>query len=128
LSHGASLGTAELVAFVSTADLDRGQRFYAETLGLELLERTPFAAVFRAPNATLRLTAVQRVLSAGYTVLGWRVDDVHEVLHGLQAGGVEPLRYGGLDQDADGVWRSPSGARIAWFEDPDGNVLSITEM
>jgi catechol 2,3-dioxygenase-like lactoylglutathione lyase family enzyme len=128
VSRSAPLGNAELVAFVSTADLDRAQDFYAATLGLELLDRTPFACVFRAPNATLRLTAVQRVLRAGYTVLGWRVDDVHEVVHRLQAGGVEPLRYAELDQDADGVWSSPSGARIAWFEDPDRNVLSITEV
>jgi catechol 2,3-dioxygenase-like lactoylglutathione lyase family enzyme len=124
---GAPLGAAELVAFVSTADADRAQRFYTDTLGLELVERTSFACVFRAPNATLRVTVVARVRRAGYTVLGWRVDDILKVVHRLQAGGVEPLRYVGLEQDEHGVWRSPSGARIAWFEDPDGNVLSITQ-
>jgi catechol 2,3-dioxygenase-like lactoylglutathione lyase family enzyme len=125
--EGAPLGAAELVAFVSTADAPRAQRFYEETLGLELAESTSFALVFRAPNATLRVTVVERVIRAGYTVLGWRVDDISEVLGRLVSGGVEPLRYGGLEQDEYGVWRSPSGARVAWFEDPDGNVLSITQ-
>ncbi len=128
MSHGAPLGDAELVAFVASADLDRAQRFYEGTLGLELLERTPFACVFRAPNATLRVTAVERGLRAGYTVLGWRVDDIRDVVRRLRAGGIELLRYEGLEQDTDGAWHSPGGARIAWFQDPDGNVLSITQL
>jgi catechol 2,3-dioxygenase-like lactoylglutathione lyase family enzyme len=126
-SVAALLGDAELVAFVSTEDAERARRFYEGTLGLELVERTSFACVYRAPNTTLRVTVVKRLVRADYTVLGWRVEDIIDVVQRLEAGGVEPLRYAGLGQDEHGVWRSPSGARIAWFADPDGNVLSVTQ-
>jgi hypothetical protein len=75
----------------------------------------------------LRLTAVAKVAHPGYTVLGWRVTNIRETVAGLEALGVEFTRFDGVEQDAMGVWRSPSGDRIAWFADPDGNVLSLTQ-
>jgi catechol 2,3-dioxygenase-like lactoylglutathione lyase family enzyme len=66
------------------------------------------------------------VAAAGYTVLGWQVPDIVDAVKRLRKAGVRFERYDGMGQDKLGVWQSPSGARIAWFKDPDGNTLSIT--
>jgi catechol 2,3-dioxygenase-like lactoylglutathione lyase family enzyme len=121
------LAGAELVAFVSATDPVRATRFYRDTLGLPLVEETPFACVFRTPNAELRVTLVKRLEPAPQTVIGWIVADLEASARELQAKGVTPLIYDGLEQDALGIWRSPSGARVLWFGDPDGNVLSLTQ-
>jgi catechol 2,3-dioxygenase-like lactoylglutathione lyase family enzyme len=121
------LGGHDLVAFVPTTHFERAKAFYGDVLGLPLVEQTEFACVFRARNATLRVTLVDRLEPAAHTVLGWAVPDLGAALADLAARGVQPARYAGLDQDERGVWRSPAGARIAWFRDPDGNVLSLTE-
>jgi len=121
------LGDAEVVAFVSTIDAERAKRFYGGVLGLPLTGETPFACEFAAPNAQLRVTIVDAITPAPYTVLGWRVPDIAALARRLAAEGVEPMRYDGLEQDELGIWRSPSGARVLWFEDPDGNVLSLTQ-
>jgi catechol 2,3-dioxygenase-like lactoylglutathione lyase family enzyme len=120
------LGEAELVAFVTTADAERATRFYGGVLGLPLRERSEFALEFAAPNARLRVAISAGVRPAPQTVLGWRVDDLDATARQLIERGVEPLRYENLQQDAAGIWRSPSGARVLWFADPDGNVLSLT--
>jgi catechol 2,3-dioxygenase-like lactoylglutathione lyase family enzyme len=121
------LGDAEVVAFVSTVEAERAKRFYGRVLGLTLTSESPFACVFAAPNAELRVTIVAALTAAPYTVLGWRVADLAALARRLAAEGVEPLRYDGLEQDELGIWRSPSGARVLWFHDPDGNVLSLTQ-
>ncbi len=121
------LAGAELVAFVSATDADCANRFYGELLGLSLVEQTPFACVFRAANAELRVTLVESLQPAPQTVLGWRVTDVDAAARELRARGATSLRYAGLEQDELGIWRSPSGALVVWFADPDGNVLSLTQ-
>jgi hypothetical protein len=75
----------------------------------------------------LRITAVPEVRRAGYTILGWNVTDIAAVVQGLASRGVVFLRYEGMDQDSDGVWTAPDGAKVAWFADPDGNTLSLTQ-
>lgn len=126
-ARGGPLESAEIVAFVGTTDLDRAQAFYGGALGLERTEASGFANAYAGGGATLRVTRVDRLVPAAYTVLGWRVPDVHAALGALAARGVTARRFSSLEQDADGVWTSPSGARVAWFEDPDGNLLSLTE-
>ena len=121
------LTDAALVAFAATTDLARSHAFYGHVLGLTHVETTPFANVYTAGGTSLRVTLVDRVVPAPYTVLGWTVPDVATVMGDLARRGVCFERYEGLDQDADGVWTAPGGARIAWFRDPDGNVLSLTE-
>ncbi|MFI9509893.1 VOC family protein [Nocardia sp. NPDC052566] len=123
----ASLTKADVVAFVSSTDLERSRRFFDEVLGLSIVEMTPFACVARGGNATIRITAVERFVPQPFTVLGWTVDDIADTIAELTGLGVRFLRYDGMDQSIDGVWTSPSGAKIAWFPDPDGNVLSLTE-
>ncbi len=122
------LREAELVAFLASTDLLRAEGFFGGVLGLEHLETTPFAALFRAGTGTLRVALVETVVVAPYTVLGWTVPDIAAGVAGLAAAGVPPIVYDGMGQDAAGVWTSPSGARVAWFHDPDGNVLSLTEL
>jgi hypothetical protein len=63
----------------------------------------------------------------GYTVLGWRVADIAATARGLAGRGVEFLRHDGMDQDENGAWTTPGGDKVAWFADPDGNVLSLTQ-
>jgi predicted enzyme related to lactoylglutathione lyase len=84
--------------------------------------------MFRAGATRLRVTRVDEVVPAPYTVLGWAVADIEATVGELSERGVEFVRYDGMTQDALGAWSAPSGARVAWFRDPDGNTLSITEM
>jgi predicted enzyme related to lactoylglutathione lyase len=121
------LDAADLIAFAATTDLDRARVFYEQVLGLPVTEQTDLACVFNANGTMLRVTAVPEVARAGYTVLGWRVADITTAARELSARGVTFLRFDGMDQDADGVWTSPGGGRIAWFADPDGNTLSLTQ-
>ena len=121
------LDTADLVAFAATTDLDRARAFYEQVLGLAVTEQTDLACVFDANGTMLRVTAVPEVARPGYTVLGWRVADIAAAARDLSAKGVTFLRFDGMDQDADGVWTSPGGGRVAWFADPDGNTLSLTQ-
>jgi catechol 2,3-dioxygenase-like lactoylglutathione lyase family enzyme len=119
------LGDAAPVAFVSTTDFVRARDFYRDVLGLALVAEERFALVFDLAGTMLRVTRVDRLVPQPFTVLGWRVDDVESAVRALAERGVVFGRHAGMDQDALGIWTSPSGARIAWFEDPDGNLLSV---
>jgi len=105
----------------------RARSFYETTLGLAVVTEDAYACVLDAHDTMLRLTTVAKVAHPGYTVLGWRVANITETVEGLEALGVEFTRFDGVEQDTMGVWTSPSGDRIAWFADPDGNVLSLTQ-
>jgi catechol 2,3-dioxygenase-like lactoylglutathione lyase family enzyme len=121
------LGSADIVGFVSTTDPARARTFYADTLGLQVESESPFAVVFRVSATMLRVTVVEELAPQPFTVLGWDVPDIVATIRRLSARGVAFERYDGMEQDKLGVWRAPSGARIAWFKDPDGNVLSLTQ-
>jgi catechol 2,3-dioxygenase-like lactoylglutathione lyase family enzyme len=117
----------EVIAFVSTTDPARARAFYAGTLGLELESESPFAVVFRSGPTMLRVTVVEQLEPQPFTVLGWRVPDIDAAIRALADRGVAFERYDGMEQDELDVWTSPGGGRIAWFKDPDGNVLSLTQ-
>jgi catechol 2,3-dioxygenase-like lactoylglutathione lyase family enzyme len=121
------LSKQSLVAFVATIDGDRARRFYGNVLGLPLISDDPFAIVFDANGTTLRIQKVAEVAAHSYTALGWAVSNIAEVADKLHERGVAFERYAGMAQDQRGVWQSPSGAKVAWFKDPDGNTLSLTE-
>ena len=121
------LATSDVIAFASTTDLARARTFYEAALGLPVVDENAYACVFHAHGTMLRITAVAEVAHPGYTVLGWRVTGISETVARLESRGVVFARYDGMAQDAQGVWTSPNGDRVAWFTDPDGNVLSLTE-
>jgi catechol 2,3-dioxygenase-like lactoylglutathione lyase family enzyme len=129
MSKDSILGANKIVAFVHITDWARARAFYEDVLGLRLVEEEkPFALVFDANGIMLRVTPGGKHKPASGTVLGWEVESIERTVERLTAAGVIFLRYPGLnDNDPLGIWTSPSGARIAWFHDPDGNVLSLTE-
>ena len=121
------LAASDVIAFAPTKDLAKARSFYETTLGLPVVDENAYACVFDACGTMLRVTAVAEVAQPGYTVLGWRVTNISETAARLESRGVVFARYDGMEQDAQGVWTTPSGDRIAWFTDPDGNVLSLTQ-
>jgi catechol 2,3-dioxygenase-like lactoylglutathione lyase family enzyme len=125
--EAAILESSDVVAFVAATDLSRARVFYEQTLGLPVTGQNDFACVFDANGTMLRVTAVPEVALPGYTVLGWRVADIAAAVRDLAARGVVFKRYAGMDQDEDGVWTTPGGEKVAWFADPDGNTLSLTQ-
>jgi catechol 2,3-dioxygenase-like lactoylglutathione lyase family enzyme len=121
------LGTRKIIAFVATTDPRRAKAFYRDTLRLHLVSEDSFALVFDVAGTMLRVTTVQEVAPAPYTVLGWQVPNIAVIVKSLQSAGVTLERYQGIPQDNLGIWTSPSGAKVAWFKDPDGNTLSVTQ-
>ena len=123
------LETSKVVAFVPVTDAERARAFYEGVLGLRLVEdQKPFAMVFDANGTMVRVTPVGEFKPQQFTVLGWDVERIESTVEGLTGAGVEFLRFPGMnDGNALGIWTSPSGARVAWFRDPDGNVLSLTQ-
>ena len=122
-----TLAGCDLVAFVATTDLARANAFYVTTLGLPVIEENPYACVCDANGTVLRITAVDALTVAPSTVLGWTVPDIVAAVAGLVDRGVTFDRFEGMAQDGLGVWIAPGGARVAWFRDPDGNRLSVTQ-
>ena len=122
-----NVGLEKLMAFVATSDPGKAKAFYRNLLGLELISEDPFALVFSVGGTMLRVATVEKLNPAPYTVLGWDVPDIVNAVQSLREKGVNFERYPGVPQDALGIWNSPSGARVAWFKDPDGNTLSVTQ-
>ena len=121
------LTAGRVTAFVATTRADAARAFYEDTLKLRFVSDDPFAIVFESNGIMLRVTKVQTFTPLPFTVLGWTVDDVAAELGELRTRGVAFERFPGMGQDNDGIWTAPGGARIAWFKDPDGNLLSIAE-
>ncbi len=128
MSQFSGLSKYNIIAFVSIVNVSRARDFYRDTLGLRLVtEEPPFALVFEANGIMLRLGMAKELPPAHGTVLGWQVPEITSTVKNLGQAGVRFERYDGLDQDGLGIWTSPSGAKVAWFKDPDGNILSISE-
>ena len=124
------LGSMDIVAFVPTRNRRAARPYYEKTLGLSFVSDDQFALVFDANGVMVRVVDVSTVPGfkpAPFTILGWSVRDIAKTVTGLGKKGVKFERYPGMQQDQIGVWTSPSGAKVAWFKDPDGNVLSVTE-
>ena len=121
------LGTTDIVAFVPTADYDKSRAFYEGILGLTFVKNDGFAMVLDANGIMVRFTKAPSFKPAAGTILGWNVPDIEAVVAALQERGVQFERFGFFEQDALGIWTAPSGDKVAWFKDPDGNVLSVSQ-
>jgi len=96
-------------------------------LGLHLVEETPFAIVFDSNGTTLRIQKAENVVPAPYTLIGWEVENINETVSELSIRGVKFETYDQIQQDEAGIWDVPDGTKVAWFRDPDGNVLSLSQ-
>lgn len=128
ISGGPMLGSEKIMAFVGVSNADRARAFYRDTLGLTMVSEDGFALAFDVGGIMLRVTPVGEVHPVPHTVLGWQVKDAAANVRALAAAGVQMERYPHVKQDEDGIWTTPGGAKIAWFKDPDGNILSVAQL
>jgi catechol 2,3-dioxygenase-like lactoylglutathione lyase family enzyme len=120
------LGSINIVAFVPTKDAEKARAFYEGVLGLRFVKDDGFAMVLDANGIMVRV-ARAKFTPAPFTILGWQVPDIEKMVMGLQGKGVQFERYGFVEQDKLGIWTTPTGEKVAWFKDPDGNVLSVSQ-
>jgi|SRR5690349_4416998 catechol 2,3-dioxygenase-like lactoylglutathione lyase family enzyme len=121
------LADKKLKAFVPTIKPDKAKSFYNDILGLEFLSEDDYGLEFNANGTLLRVIIVPELKPHGFTVLGWNVDNISSTIKSLNDKNVFCEKYDFLEQDRLGIWIAPGGAKVAWFKDPDGNVLSLTE-
>jgi catechol 2,3-dioxygenase-like lactoylglutathione lyase family enzyme len=121
------LGSTDIVAFVAITDAEKARAFYEGVLGLKFIKDDGFALVFDANGIMVRAAKMKEVVPAQFTVLGWKVRDVENIVRGLQSKGVKFEIFGFFKQDELGIWTAPTGDKVAWFKDPDGNMLSVSE-
>lgn len=121
------LGSTDIIGFVPISEKEKAQAFYEGLLGLRLVKDDGFALVFDANGIMLRLVKLPQITPAQHTILGWQVKGIEDVVRQLQLKGVQFQRYGFFKQDDLGIWTAPSGDKVAWFKDPDGNTLSLSE-
>ena len=122
------LEASQAVAFLPSQDLARSEQFFRDVLGLPLVTQSSFAYVFICGGTTLRVTKVDDFRPQSFTVFGWLVGDLRLAAAELRERGAHFLRYEGLGQDEQDVWTTPNGDLVAWFRDPDANVLSLTQL
>ena len=121
------LANKKLKAFVPTINQEKAKFFYKDVLGLSLLSQDNYALEFDANGTLLRVTTVRELTPHPFTVLGWKVNDIATVIRGLNKKGISFERYEFMQQDELGIWHAPGGTKVAWFKDPDGNLLSLDE-
>jgi len=121
------LGTTDIVAFVPIADSEKARAFYEGVLGLRFIKDDGFALVLEANGIMIRAAKMKEVTPAQFTILGWQVTNIEDVVRALQQKGVHVEIFGFFKQDDLGIWTAPTGDKVAWFKDPDGNILSVSE-
>ena len=121
------LTESPLIGFVPTTHAEQARKFYVDVLKLEFVEEDQFALVVRTKTSMIRIAKTEKFTPAGYTILGWEVAAIEQTVKELSAAGAVFTRYPFLEQDKLGIWKTPSGSKVAWFQDPDGNVLSLSQ-
>ena len=121
------LETAKPAIIICTRDRARATAFYRDILGLTLAHEDDFAAIFNTGGVTLRVSIVADFTPHEHTILGFQVPDVQATVKALREKGVTFNLYPRFRQDELGIWTAPGGSvSVAWFKDPGGNVLSLT--
>ena len=121
------LADCDVIGFIPTKDAAQARKFYEETLGLRFLSDDMFAVVMESNKTMIRIVQVKEYTPFAFTILGWKVKNIDEEVRTLIDRGITFHRYNWLQQSDAGVWTAPGGAKVAWFHDPDGNVLSLSQ-
>jgi catechol 2,3-dioxygenase-like lactoylglutathione lyase family enzyme len=121
------LASSKVIGFVPTKDAQNARAFYEGKLGFQFVSDDPFALVMRAGKTMIRIAKAQDFTPAPYTVLGWEVREITAVVRWLQERGVAFEKYPFVQDQDLGIWTAPGGNKVAWFKDPDGNVLSVSQ-
>ncbi|HKF04583.1 MAG TPA: VOC family protein [Candidatus Sulfotelmatobacter sp.] len=121
------LGSTNIIAFVPIKDSQKSRAFYEGILGLRFVKDDGFALVLDANGIMVRVVKMKDFTPAQFTVLGWEVSDIENVVRELSKKGVQFEIFGFFKQDNLGIWTAPGGDRVAWFKDPDGNTLSVSQ-
>lgn len=121
------LGNAKIVGFIPTLDIAASKAFYVDILGLEFKNENPYKVELNSNGNIMMLVKLQEHTATTFTILGWEVTDIVAKVHEFKEKGVKIEIYEGYGQDELGIWTAPSGNKVAWFKDPDGNVLSISQ-
>ena len=121
------LGSTNIVAFVTISDVEKSRSFYEGILGLKFIKDDGFALVFDANGIMVRAAKMKEVTPQQFTVLGWQVSDIENKVRALTDKGVKFEIFGFFKQDELGIWTAPTGDKVAWFKDPDGNILSLSQ-
>ena len=121
------LAAKDMVGFLLTKDYDKARAFYEGKLGFEFVSLDQFALVMHAGKSMIRIVKVSTFTPLQSTVLGWQVGDIEVMVDWLTNRGVIFEKYPFVQDKERGIWTAPGGSRVAWFKDPDGNVLSVSE-
>lgn len=122
------LNNAKIIAFGATSNSKNSRAFYERILALNCVEDNEYATVYDCNGTMLRIQNVEEVLPQPYTMMGWWVKDINAEVANLKSRGVKFEIYSGMNSLSNPVWNAPSGAYVAWFKDPDGNTLSLTQL
>jgi catechol 2,3-dioxygenase-like lactoylglutathione lyase family enzyme len=121
------LGSTNIIAFVPTRDAQKARAFYEGVLGLRFIKDDGFALVLDANGVMIRVAKAPEFTPAQFTILGWQVSDIETAVRRLHEKGVHFEIFGFFKQDELGIWTAPTGDKVAWFKDPDGNILSVSQ-
>lgn len=123
------LGNCKPVGFIPVSDFDRARAFFGGVLGLQIVSQDDFALVALSGGISIRIVKAPPFTPHPFTLFGWEVSGIATVVDGLAARGVvfEHYPFFGDAQGPDGIWTTPGGDKVAWFKDPDGNLLSVSE-
>jgi catechol 2,3-dioxygenase-like lactoylglutathione lyase family enzyme len=121
------LASSKMIGFVPTKDSAKARSFYEGKLGFQFVSDDMFALVVRAGETMIRVAKTQDFTPAPFTVLGWEVSNIEEIVAWLTKRGVAFEKYPFIQDAERGIWTAPTGDKVAWFKDPDGNVLSVSQ-
>jgi catechol 2,3-dioxygenase-like lactoylglutathione lyase family enzyme len=121
------LANSRLQAIIWTADIGKAEHFYSNVLGLTFVKKSHGALVYCVNGVDLRVSPVPRTTAAEHTVLGFSVEDIRAVVSELNSQGIELEKFTNFPHDENGILKIPGGDLVAWFRDPDGNLLSVVE-
>ena len=120
------LTTGKLLGILTTTDYAKARDFYENTLGFQFASLDQYALALRAGENMIRISKAETFKPAQGTVLGWEVDDVKATVLWLKNRNVNTEKYAFVADQESGIWCTPAGDQVAWFKDPDGNVLSVS--